>query len=260
MVASVPSQRTGSTASALPPLELDRREIAAPLHVQVSRHIESAIDDGVLRPGDRLDGEIALAEQLGVSRATMRQAFRELELRGLLLRKHGVGTHVMDAGRRRQTGLSSLHYELAEAGRRPSTRVLLVERGEAHADVAEALDLRVGAEVLVLRRVRLADGEPVAVMCNWLPADLIDVVPHDLERRGLYELLRVRGLKMRVARQVIAAAAADAVQGQFLDVAEGTPLLTLRTVTYTDRGRPVDYGLHAYRPDRYRFEVINVNT
>jgi DNA-binding GntR family transcriptional regulator len=256
----MPGTRTAAVTAGLPPIALDRRDLADPLYLQVSRHIEQAVDGGHLRPGDRLDGEIGLAEQLGISRQTMRRAIAELVQRGLLVRKHGVGTQVMDTGRRRASRLSSLHDELDQADRRPSTRVLSLEQTEAHADVAEALDLTVGTPVIALQRLRLAAGQPVAIMHNWLPADLVDLDATHLERRGLYQLLRGGGLKMSVARQTIGADAADAAQGRLLALREGAPVLTMRTVTYTNVGQAVDYGRHTYRPDRYQFEVTNVDT
>lgn len=259
-LADMPGSRAVVVTATLPVLDLDRREMAEPLYMQVYRHIERAVDAGGLRPGDRLDGEIGLAEQLGISRSTMRRAISELVNRGLLVRKHGVGTQVVDTGRRRASRLSSLHDELSQADLRPSTRVLSVETAEAHADVAEALDVGVGEPVLALVRLRLAAGEPVAIMQNWLPADLTDLAAADLERRGLYQVLRGRGIKMRVARQTIGADAADAKQARLLEVRKGGPVLTMRTITYSDLGQAIDYGRHTYRPDRYQFEVTNVDS
>lgn len=247
------------TAGALPPLALDRSD-PTPLYFQVSRHIERAVEDGALRPGDRLDGEIGLAERLGVSRATMRRAIQELVARGVLVRKHGVGTQIVDSRRRRRGGLSSLYDDLRRADRTPTTRVLKLDHVEATTEIASVLDVPVGDEVICLERLRSDGDDPVGVMHNWLPADVADFSIAQLEQHGLYELLRLRGLAMRLAHQTISAEPADLPRSRLLEVRKGTPLLTMHTVTYTDIGRPVDFGQHVYRPDRYRFEITNVDS
>src|SRR5688500_20142611 len=90
------------------PQVLVDRASPVPLYFQVARQLEQAIESGVLPPGSRLDNEIALAEELGLSRPTMRQAIQYLVDKGLLVRKRGGGTHVARARVRRPVGLTSL--------------------------------------------------------------------------------------------------------------------------------------------------------
>ena len=106
-----------------PPIRVDRSS-PVPLYFQVAQHLEHLIESGELAAGARLENEIDLADQLGLSRPTMRRAIDYLVDRGLLVRKRGVGTQVVHAKVRRQVELTSLYDDLAKAGRDPHTRVL----------------------------------------------------------------------------------------------------------------------------------------
>ena len=242
---------------AMPPLVLDRAN-SAPLYHRVAQHITAAIERGDLVSGDRLDGEIGLAQSLGVSRATMRRAIEELVSDGVLVRKHGVGTQVLSPPNLRKAGVRSLFDELAAAGRSPRSEVIQCEVVEADVDVAAALELPVGTAVTHIERLRYADDVPFAIMRNWIPAALVQVDAGRIETGGLYEELRNSGIRMRVARQSIGAGVASAGQAQLLDVAPGAPLLNIHTVTLADLGYPVELGSHDYRADLYRFEMTSV--
>ena len=241
----------------LPPLRVDRAN-PAPLYFQVSRHIEGAVEAGQLRPGDQLGGEIGLAARLGISRATMRRAIEELVARGILVRKHGVGTQVMPKRTGRSADVTSLYDELVHSGRTPSTRVLRHERRAADTDVATALDVEPGGDVVYLERVRIADAQPIALMRNWLPLGLVDLDVGALEEHGLYDLLRAAGIEMRIAQQCIGAKSAAIDDAEQLGMEFGAPVLTMESVTYGYSSQPVELGRHAYHPNRYRFQITNI--
>jgi GntR family transcriptional regulator len=229
-----------------------------PLYSQVSTQLEHAIDSGTLAPGFKLDNEVALAEQLGLSRPTMRRAIQELVSKGLLVRKRGVGTQVVHGRVRREVKLSSLYDDLARAGRRPSTAVLLNVTEEADDDVAEELHVTTRTPVLHLERLRSAGGEPLAILRNWLPENLLSPTDEDLEDHGLYELIRGRGIYMRIAHQRIGARGATPEEAALLELKKGSPLLTMERTTYDDHGRVVEFGSHAYTAETYSFEVTLV--
>ena len=104
-------------------LDLDRSS-PVPLWFQAAQQLEAAIDRGDLRPGQRLDNEIELADRFGLSRPTLRRAIEALVGQGLLVRKRGVGTQVVQSQVKRPVELSSLFDDLASSGRRPTTAVL----------------------------------------------------------------------------------------------------------------------------------------
>jgi GntR family transcriptional regulator len=231
------------------------RASPVPLYFQVARQLEQAIESGTLPPGSRLDNEIALAGELGLSRPTMRQAIQYLVDKGLLVRKRGVGTHVARARVRRPVGLTSLFDDLTSSGQQPTTTVLSHTVEAASGVVAAALEVPEGTPVIALERLRSTNGEPLALMHNHLRADLVPLQPELLEQRGLYEVLREAGVALASASQSIGARRATAAEAKLLDETRGAPLLTMRRTAFDDRGLVVEFGDHLYRASRYSFEV-----
>jgi len=234
------------------------RSSPIPLYFQVARQIESAIERGELLPGQRLDNEIDLADRFGLSRPTLRKAIEELVAKGLLVRKRGVGTQVVQGQLNRPVELSSLHDDLTKTLQRPSTRVISCGMVPADAEVSLALGVPVGEAVLAIERVRLARDEPLALMRNWLPAAFSDITSEALTQRGLYELMRAVGVHMRIANQRIGAIAASPAQARLLGAKRGAPLLTMERITYDDTGAPVELGRHVYRAETYTFQTTVV--
>ena len=237
------------------PQVLVDRASPVPLYFQVARQLEQAIESGVLPAGSRLDNEIALAEELGLSRPTMRQAIQYLVDKGMLVRKRGVGTHVARARVRRPVGLTSLFDDLAASGQEPSTTVLSHGVEAASGVVAAALEVPEGTAVISLERLRHTRGEPLAIMHNHLRADLVPLPADVLSRRGLYQVLRDAGIRLASATQSIGARRATAAEARLLDETRGAPLLTMRRTAFDESGAVVEFGDHLYRASRYSFEV-----
>ncbi|HXP54334.1 MAG TPA: GntR family transcriptional regulator [Streptosporangiaceae bacterium] len=235
-------------------LRVDRNS-PVPLYFQVAEHLEQLIESGELPTGSRLENEIDLADQLGLSRPTMRRAIQYLVDRGLLVRKRGVGTQVVQAKVRRQIELTSLYDDLEKNQRAPSTQVISFKREPLTEVLAPELGLPLGADVYVFERLRYADGEPLALLRNYVPAGLLPMDAEDLEAHGLYDLLRASGITLRIARQSIGARAATAAEARALTETRGAPLLTMERVAYDDQGRTVEHGQHVYRASRYSFDL-----
>ncbi|GMA88120.1 hypothetical protein GCM10025868_33700 [Angustibacter aerolatus] len=136
-----------------------------------------------------------------MSRPTVRRAIGDLVAQGLLVRQRGVGTQVASRMVHRRARLTSLYDDLAREGRTPTTQVLAVDPGVQDARACAALGLEPGTPLLRVDRLRLAGGEPLALMRNWLPPRFADLSRDDLEGAGLYTLLRERGGQPTVARQ-----------------------------------------------------------
>jgi len=234
--------------------DLDRSS-PVPLYFQVAEQISEAIRRGDLAPGSRLDNEIQLADRLGLSRPTVRQAIQYLVDKGLLVRKRGVGTQVVHGQVKRSVELTSLYDDLRRAGQEPATRVISLETVPADEEVAGLLAVPAGTEVLRMERLRFASGEPLALLHNYLPVGLAPLTAEALEQRGLYELLRAAGVRMRVANQRIGARAATSAEARLLEERRGAPLLTMVRTTYDDQGRVVEHGSHVYRASHYSLEV-----
>ncbi|MGH3588080.1 MAG: GntR family transcriptional regulator [Pseudonocardia sp.] len=233
---------------------LDRTS-PVPLYFQAAGKLEQLIESGELPVGGRLEGEVELAERLGVSRPTVRRAIQYLVERGLLVRKRGIGTQIVHPKVRRPVELSSLYDDLAKSGQRPSTLIRSLEVKPAPDHVAEALGVAGGTEVTWLSRLRFAAGEPLALMHNAVPVDVLRLRATDLEERGLYELLRAAGYVPRMADQVVGARAATTAEARLLDEPRGAPVLTMTRTAWDAGGRAVEYGSHIYRASRYSFAL-----
>ncbi|MEW2612247.1 GntR family transcriptional regulator [Streptomyces sp. NPDC047880] len=225
-----------------------------PLYHQLAQQLEAAIERGALAPGNLLGNEVDLSVRLGLSRPTVRQAIQSLVDKGLLVRRRGVGTQVVHSQVRRPLELSSLYDDLEAAGQGPATEVVRNEPVPASCDVAAALGVPEGGEVIVLDRLRLTHGRPVALLRNYLPASLPAFDSARLESTGLYRVLRSAGITLHSARQTVGARAATAQEASRLDEEEGAALLTMRRTAYDDTGRPVEYGTHIYRASLYTFD------
>ncbi|MBB4934035.1 DNA-binding GntR family transcriptional regulator [Lipingzhangella halophila] len=235
-------------------ITLDRNS-PVPLYFQVAQELERRIQGGAMPAGTRLENEVVLAGRLGLSRPTMRRAIEYLVDRGLLVRKRGVGTQVVQPRVRRPVELSSLYDDLVQAGQRPRTEVLRLAVERPPHTVAAALEVSPDTEVYVLERLRYAGDDPLALLHNYLPLDLVRLSEDALTGDGLYNLMRAAGITMKIASQSISARGATAAEARMLGENRGAPLLTMDRTAYDDVGRVVEIGSHVYRASRYAFEL-----
>ena len=226
-----------------------------PLYHQAARILEEAIEDGRLPRGSKLDGEMDLAEQLGISRPTMRAAIKQLVDKGMLVRRRGIGTMVTPRPVRRAVALTSLYDDLKEAGREPTTRVLTFDEVPCPPEIAEHLGIEPSAPVLRFERLRVAGADPIALMHNHIPAGLLKIEKEDLERTGLYDLFRHGRISPHIATQRIGARKAGDEDADLLEIEPGDPVLTMNRVAYDTIGRPIEYGAHRYPAESYSLEM-----
>jgi GntR family transcriptional regulator len=241
--------------NALEGLELDHSS-PIPLYHQAARLIEAAIEEGRLPGGSKLENELRLAQQLGISRPTMRAAIKQLVDKGLLVRRRGVGTIVATSSVKRVVALTSLYDDLSEAGREPSTQVLAFEKGPCPEEIRESFQATEDTVMLMFDRLRSVGSEPIALMHNAVPVDILDVTAEELEELGLYRLFRANGVTPHIATQQIGAANADEEEAELLDIEPGDPMLTMTRMAYDTSGRPIEYGWHRYRADSYTFDTV----
>ncbi len=237
------------------PLRIDLdRSSPVPLYHQVATAIDGAIENGRLQPGEFLENEVALAGRLGISRPTARQALQDLVDRGRLVRKRGVGTQVAPARIHRPVELTSLFGDLLKDGRKPTTQLIAWEVVPANQDVAAALELPEGTDVVHIRRLRLADDEPLAVMSNFVPVEIAPTAD-EVASGGFYDSLRAHGAVPKVARQRIGARTATTAEAKMLDESPRAALLTMERTAYDEGGKAVEFGQHIYRASRYMFDT-----
>jgi len=238
-------------------VDLDRSS-PIPLYHQIAEQLHRSIRSGELEPGSLLGNEIRLADRLGLSRPTMRRAIGELVDKGVLVRKRGVGTQVVQGPITRSVQLSSLFDDLSSSDQHPATAVLTNEVVPASDEVAAALKLPRRSSVLHLRRVRFALGKPLAILENHLPDHLVEIGDADLGSAGLYQLMRAAGVRMKVAKQRIGAREGSENECALLEEPADSPMLTMDRLTHDDTGTTLEWGRHVYRASRYDFAVTLV--
>ncbi|MCI9887169.1 GntR family transcriptional regulator [Micrococcales bacterium 31B] len=241
------------------PIKLDRSS-PVPLYFQLAQVIEGAILDGTLAPGARLENETSLTSRLGLSRPTTRQAIKALVDKGLIVRRRGIGTQVVEHRSRpvsRGLQLSSLNDDLVALGQHPRTDLLSYEIGPLTAELAELIGVDEGADFLTLRRLRFADDEPLAYMVNYVPAELAPSEA-DLKAHGLYESMRAIGVQPQVAHQKIGARPATDAENAMFHEEPGASVLTMERRVYDNSGQFIEFGRLAYRASMYNFETTLV--
>lgn len=229
-----------------------------PLYYQVSSRLERAIRSGEIPAGARLENEIEIGHRLGLSRPTVRRAIQELVDKGLLVRRRGIGTQVVQGDIPRESGINSLYDDITKLGHIPSTRVLSLNLIEVSPEISSRLGISEGSEALHIRRLRLSDGEPVAILENWLPRDMAELSSRMLEQHSLYQLLQNVGVTVRVAKQRVSARLDRGDEAELLAVTPGSALISTQRDAFDTAGRAVFCGDHCYRPDKYQFEMTLV--
>lgn len=223
-------------------------------YLQLSRHIASAIGNGLLKEGFQLPPERDMAELGQVSRVTVRKAVSELVDAGLVEQRRGSGTFVLAEAPRTEQSLSSLvsFTENMQARGRTSTSKIL-SRGlySPTPDEMMALGLAPSQKVARIERLRFADGTPMALELSSLPSD---VLPNpDEVSTSLYAVLRRSGQAPSRAIQRVSAINVPADRASIMGVAENTALLEISRTAFLDSGRPIEFTLGLYRPDIYDF-------
>ncbi len=210
-----------------------------------------------LPAGAGMPTERELSERFGVSRGTVRQALDRLEAEQRVHRHQGRGTFVAKPKMDHLLELTSHSEHIRSRGMEPASRLIGVRRVPAEADIAGMLALAEGDEILQIERVRLADGEPVAVEVLYLDARRFDDVAALLgESQSLYQLLRARyGVELAWAEETIEAVVAPEREASLLGIASGGPVLLLCRQSFDPIGRPIEFVRSLYRADRFRFRT-----
>jgi GntR family transcriptional regulator len=222
---------------------LPDRSTRLPLYVQIERLLQARIEAGAWRPGEQIPTEAELCELYQVSRITVRRAIAELVQRDYLARYPGRGTFV--AGPRieqRISRLTGFTQDMEARGKQPGARVLQFEVVEMP-PLPWAFHLSGTGQAILLKRLRLADGEPLAVEKAYLFYDLCRAIQNEnIHNRSLYELLRKKcGLVPTRAVQQWSAVACPKEEAALLGVARGAPALHIYRTTFDQDDRPFEW-------------------
>lgn len=213
------------------------------------------LDD--MAPGEQLAPERELAASLGVSRMTLRRALDELVAAGLVRRRRGAGVFAIGPKVSPRLAVTSFTEDMRSRGLVPSSRTLAFEVRPAGARVGRHLNLSPDEPVVVVSRLRLADGEPMSIEVLHAPESL---VPHlaaaDLEAGSFYELLAARyGIELAGGTQTIEPTVTDERESAELGVPVHSPALLFQRTSHDDRGRVVEFVRSIYRGDRYQIQT-----
>jgi len=225
------------------------------LHIRLSSLING------LQAGEKLPSEPELARQLGVSRATLREAMRTFETQGLIHRRQGSGTYVARPSQVIESGL-----EVLESIETLAKRINLpVALGEMHSEEqiatpeeAAILGLEPGEALMQVTRVILAEGQPAAYLIDILPKNVLNL--NDLQEGFtgsiLDLLLRLKTLHLSSSRCEINAVTASPEVARALGIQKGDVLLRFIAYLYTATGQVVDHSYSYFLPGYFNFHVV----
>ncbi|MBK6793471.1 MAG: GntR family transcriptional regulator [Anaerolineales bacterium] len=210
--------------------------------------------------GQRLPSEPDLAKQLGVSRATLREAMRSFETQGLIRRRQGSGTFVVGKVQALDSGLEvleSLETIAKRMGLEVSISDLNAETVIADEEMAALLEVAVGAKLTRVRRVIRAENRPVAYLVDILPEEILHLkdLPSDFHGSVLDFLLE-RGEPLATSRANVSAIGATADVAKPMEIQRGDVLLHFHAQLFNSEGKVMDYSLSYFIPGYFHFHIV----
>jgi GntR family transcriptional regulator len=224
---------------------------ATPLYLQLAKRLRTFIAQEEITDGEALPSERELCAALGASRVTVRKAIEALIAEGLLVRRQGSGTFVAPRIEAAASFLTGFTEDAARRGQPVAVMWMLQDYGEASAEEARLLELAEDDPVVRLCRVRLSNGEPLAIENAVIPKDFLP--PLEELGNSLYAALDAMGNRPVKGTQRIRASWATSEEAHLLSIPERTEVLRIERLTRLADGRPVELTRSAYRGDRYDF-------
>jgi GntR family transcriptional regulator len=241
-------------------IRLDKNS-PTPIYLQIAEIIGGLLRDGVLPAGYVLPPERALCEQFGISRMTLRQAMSLLDREGLIHSQRGRGTVVTPSRlRKQQQEMKSFSEEIRDRGGRPESRVLSLERTLPAESARAFFELGENQKVYEISRLRLKDGEPLAVELVRIPERLCPGLERfDLAKNSLYQILEESyGLRLEKCIEEISAESPTAQLRKLLVLPRHAAVLVVNRKTFADDGRAVELTRSTYRGHQYSAIVHSV--
>ena len=232
-------------------------ESSIPLYLQLKNQLLEKIFRGDWKEGDRLPTEFELKSEYGLSRATIRQALKEIEREGIVERRRGVGTIVSHKRIKPELmKLTSFSEDMISRGLTPFSQTIEVDFVIPPLKVRECIKIETTEKIWCVKRLRLGDNQPVAVHDLYIPPEM-QFSPRELnEMQSYYRLLEERlSLKPSHASETLTAVAASKFEASLLHVAEGTPLLLVWRTTYSEDDQVIEVVRLVYRADRYEYHT-----
>jgi Transcriptional regulators len=220
---------------------------------EVQNYIVENIEKGVYRVGHMIDSELTLADKLGVSRLTVRDALRILVEENILEKQHGRGTFVLQQPQFKgfQCGIG-FTAEMLRHNMVPSAKNVRVESVAADGRTAHDLSLPEDSEVWMVTRLRLADEKPIAVEQEFFSKAIVSTLTKEIAEDSIYGYLEKVGVTFSYVDQMIDAVRAEGEVAKQLEVVEGEPLVRMYLIAYLKNGTPFNCGFTYYRSDNFK--------
>ena len=226
------------------------------IYIRIHDEIKHQIETGVFEVGQRLPSERVMAEQFGVSRMTLRQAVTSLVEEGILTRYVGSGTFVAsDRVREKMRGTTSFTEIIQNLGKTPSSKVLSYQKMKANEVECDKLQLKKGAQIIRMERIRYADELPICYEVASIPYRLIeDFAKNDIANH-FYDTLANAGKKIGRSEQIISAKIVNKEIANFLSIKQSSAILALTQISYFANSdeTPFEYVLSQYVGERFEF-------
>ena len=222
-----------------------------PVYKRIQNSIRKRIESTSLKPGDAVASERELAKLHSVSLMTARHALAGLEREGIVERRRGAGTFVA-APKIHFNKLMSYTEHMSSRGLAPRSRVLVAKIIEDGQEVAARLGLPAASRLVKIERLRLTGEEPFALETCYLPAEFSSLISAQLGRSSLFATLQHDfGVELAYADEEVDATAADANLAEELALPKGSPLLRIRQVIYSTKGKATIYVVGFYRSEQH---------
>lgn len=237
------------------------KEYPIPLYYRVYQNLKQKILDGIYKPGDRIPPESELVQIYNVSRLTVRRALEELRSEGFISRAKGKGTFI--TGRKEEEQMNVLKGftdKAKEEGFSVKSVVLENKLVEVPLELAETFQIEQGTMVILLKRIRYMNEDPVAIESAYLntavDVRLLNILRKDMAKESLYDFLR-NELKLPLIRayEILEVTEVSGLDAKHLNVSAGTCSLLRKRYTYTSNNKCVEFVRSIYRGDKYRFKI-----
>ena len=234
-----------------------KKKTKLPLYLQLREVVRAKIESGEFPPGCAIPSENSLAEQYGINRITVRNAIDALVHEGSLKRVQGRGVFVV--GQQPPRSLDSLggfRQTMIERDQVPQVKILVKARRQAGGWLASKLGIDAEDELYYIKRLNLADGEPVSMEETFIPYERMTRLDGiDLSVFTLYEVYGFYGIKPTWAKQTLDLAVLEPHDARMLGVEPDATVMLMSCVTYDENDRPIEYSRTYMRSDKCTYTV-----
>lgn len=237
-------------------LNIDKK-YGIPYYFQLKKYIVEEIESSRWKPGEQILSEIKICELLDISRTVVRQTFQELVNEGYLVKKKAKGTFISEPkiNENLVQSLMGFYEDMTARGYKVKNDILFQKKIPADKKIAKHLDIEMDEDVVVIRRLRRLNNEPIVLDKTHVPYKLCPgLLNEDLSGQSLYSYIEGKyNLKINKGIRYIESVVANEEEAKLLNVKKGAPLLYIESIGYLDDGTPLEYYNALHRGDRIRF-------